>query len=389
MESGEAAAQRAAEALFVYGTLLDARMRRAVLGAAAEGAARPARLAGYAVRRVRGQDYPTLCPAPGAVAEGLLLEGLGAEAAARIAWLEAIDDFALIPVRVETESGPRAAVAWIHRRAAQVADGPWDFARWQTRPEAELMAEATAELMAARGAIAPSEMPPLWPRFLSRAAARLAARAEPAPTARRRRAGPGDVELIERRVPYVRYFAVEEDRLRFRRFDGGRSEEVLRASFVMGDAVTVLPWDPRSDRVLLIEQFRAGPFARSDPQPWCLEPIAGRRDGLEPWEETARREAREEAGLALGRLHLVGRYYPSPGAVSEFLVSYVGEADLDGAGGIHGLAAEHEDIRVHVLPFEELMALIASGEINTGPTILTALWLARERPRLRRAQGHG
>ena len=43
--------------------------------------------------------------------------------------------------------------------------------------------------------------------------------------------------------------------------------------------------------------------------------------------DTARREAREESGLALGALHKVADYYPSPGAVTEYLYSFVAEAD--------------------------------------------------------------
>ena len=33
-------------------------------------------------------------------------------------------------------------------------------------------------------------------------------------------------------------------------------------------------------KVLLVEQFRAGPMGRGDPQPWMLEAIAGRIDAL-------------------------------------------------------------------------------------------------------------
>ncbi len=44
------------------------------------------------------------------------------------------------------------------------------------------------------------------------------------------------------------------------------------------DAVTVLPYDPVRDRVLLIEQYRFGVHMRGDPRPWVLEPVAGRID---------------------------------------------------------------------------------------------------------------
>jgi nudix-type nucleoside diphosphatase (YffH/AdpP family) len=206
------------------------------------------------------------------------------------------------------------------------------------------------------------------------------------PTALSAAPGTDGVELAERVHPYARFFAVEEHRLRHPRFDGGMSEPVERSVFASGDAVTVLPFDPRAGTVLLIEQFRAGPWARKDPRPWCLETVAGRSDRAEPPEATARREAVEEAGLTLGRLERIAAYYPSPGIASEYIVGFVGEADLGGAGGrTHGLAEEQEDIRTLVVPLERAMAAFASGEIRNAPLIISLLWLDRHAARLRLA----
>jgi nudix-type nucleoside diphosphatase (YffH/AdpP family) len=220
--------------------------------------------------------------------------------------------------------------------------------------------------------------------MLVRGASRARAEAQAAPTTLRRTAAPGDVAVAARRQPYAHYFALEEYDLSFRRFDGRMSEVVSRAVFISGDAVTVLPYDPLRDRVLLIEQFRAGALVRGDPQPWQLEAVAGRIDPGETPEQAARREAVEEAGLVLGDLHFVARYYPSVGAKSEYLLSYVALTDLpDGAAGLHGVQAEAEDIRGHLVGFDRLMALVASGEIENAPLILTAFWLASNRDRLR------
>ena len=157
----------------------------------------------------------------------------------------------------------------------------------------------------------------------------------------------------------------------------------LVAAFIGGDAVTVLPYDPVLDSVLLVEQFRAGPLMRGDPRPWSLEPIAGRIDPGESPEDTVRREALEEAAIDLGALHRVADYYPTPGAVTEFLYSCVAQADLAGQGGtLGGEAGEDEDIRTHVVPFETLMELIDSGEAGTGPLILSSYGLALNRVRL-------
>ena len=196
-----------------------------------------------------------------------------------------------------------------------------------------------------------------------RAASR--ARVMSAPTALRFGAGPKDVVVAERRQPYAKFFALEEYDVSWRRFDGGMSDSVTRAAFVSGDAVTVLPYDPRRDLVLVVEQFRAGPLARGDRQCWQIEAVAGRVDPGETPEAAARREAVEEAGLALSDLIEVARYYPSPGAVSEFIYSYVALVDLpDGVAGVFGMAEEAEDIRTHLSTFERLMTLVGSGEID-------------------------
>ena len=86
--------------------------------------------------------------------------------------------------------------------------------------------------------------------------------AQTAPATQRRVAVPGDVAVLTRAERFAGFFAVEEQGLRFRRFDGALSDPVNREAFVSGDAVTVLPYDPVRDRVLLIEQFRVGPHLR-------------------------------------------------------------------------------------------------------------------------------
>lgn len=198
------------------------------------------------------------------------------------------------------------------------------------------------------------------------------------------RQGTGEVDLTARRVAHAGFFALEVLELSHRRFDGGMSATVTREILVSGDAVTVLPYDPGRDRVLLVEQFRSGPYGRGDPRPWQLEAIAGRIDKGETPEDCARREAVEEAGLVLGPLEPVAAYYPTPAAMTEFIYSFVAICDLpDGVAGTFGLAGEAEDIRGHLVPFDALMTALASGEVTNAPLILTALWLQRERGRLR------
>lgn len=225
-----------------------------------------------------------------------------------------------------------------------------------------------------------------WPMALSHAASIQRSDTAPAACTLRRDWSRDDVTLQAPGQPYAWYFAVREDDLQFRRFDGTMSEPVKRAGFVMSDAVTVLPYDPVRDRVMLVEQFRYGPWLRQAANPWSLEAIAGRIDPFETPQAAALREAQEETGLLLddSKLLSVGNVYPSPGAITEFLYHYVALCELpDGSEGVSGMAGEAEDIRSHVISFARLMELVHTGEIDNGPLVLTAWWLAAHRAELR------
>ncbi len=370
-------------AFFFYGTLCHPPLLRAVLGRRV--ATRPARLADHAAFWAAGQSFPVIEVRTGGTAPGLLAEGLSDADAARLDFYEGGFDYATRQVTVQTDTGSVDARVYLCPPGRWPIGDPWDLDAWAASWGA-VVVSAAADYMAAFGQHSAAAVSARYPMLLARAASRLRA-ASGGPTTLRHRAGPGDVTLHDRQTPYAKFFAIEDYDLSHRRFDGG-AEQVGRAVLVATDAATVLPYDPVRDRVLVIEQFRPGPFARGDSQPWLLEPVAGRVDPGETPEDAARREAEEEAGIALGALHPIPGHYPSPGTLSEYLYAYIGIADLpDTAAGLGGKADEGEDIRAHVIAFDRLMALVATGEVCNGPLLLSALWLARLRERLRRDAG--
>lgn len=189
------------------------------------------------------------------------------------------------------------------------------------------------------------------------------------------------LDISERRVVYDGFWRVEELRLRHGLFAGGLSEPLTRELAHRGHAVGVLPYDPGRDRVILVEQFRIG--ALDDPrEPWLIEIIAGMVEAGETAEDVARREAHEEAGCELGELVPVSRYYSSPGGCSEHTTVFCARVDCEGIGGIHGEASEGEDIRVHVVDFEEALAMVEAGVIRAAMPIIALQWLALKRERL-------
>lgn len=198
----------------------------------------------------------------------------------------------------------------------------------------------------------------------------------------RPRFGNTDVERLETTRLHQGFFRLEERTLRHRLFQGGWSPAIKREVHVRRDAVGVLPYDVERDRVVLVEQLRAG--ALDDPLgPWKLEPVAGLVEAGEAPAEVARREALEEAGCSLDELIELHTYYPSPGACSERVTLYLGLTDSRGLGGVHGLDSEHEDIQVHVLPFGEAWELLEAGRLDNAMCLIAFHWLARERAALR------
>ncbi len=191
-----------------------------------------------------------------------------------------------------------------------------------------------------------------------------------------------DVEIIEREPCFSGFYRLDRLHLRHRQFAGGMGPRLSRELFVRPDAVCVLPYDPRHDKVLLVEQFRVGALEKST-NPWLLELVAGLIDTDEAPEQVAQREAMEEAGVSLTSLWPITQYYPSPGASDERVHLFLGRCDSEGAGGVHGLVEEGEDIRVHVWPLEDALAAVKDGRIDNAASIIALQWLALNRAEVR------
>lgn len=374
--------------LFFYGTLCF----RPLLDLVLEGEtyeARPATLKDHAVYWAQsgGEDqiFPMIIAEPGGAAQGILVTGMSAGAIARLDHYEGGFAYTLCDMQVEGPDGPALAAVYFPEAGLWSPGAPWSLADWEAQ-WGDITLAAAEEVMSYMGQLSPQEVAVRFPMIRLRAASRVRAKAEPSPTELRSKWGADTIRVARRERPYVNFFAIEERDLAFPRFDGAMSPVVNRAAFVGGDAVTVLPYDPHRDAVLLIEQFRVGPYVRGDVHPWILEPIAGRIDPGETPEATARREALEEANLPIGALEHVGNYYPTPGAVTEYLYSYIAICDLpDSAAGLGGMLGEAEDIRSHVISYDRLIELVQSGEVDNAPLLISAMWLMQNRDRLRGA----
>ena len=372
--------------LFFYGSLQDPELFETIVGAAAARGAkiRPASVAGHALRRVAGESFPMLVADPdGADAHGVLVDGLPAEARARIAYFED-SDYALTPIDADLADGGGPVAAAVYAPTAKLTDSgePWSLSEWPADEKA-LLIECAREQQSYFGAVPQAIVETWWPDIKARALARLGRK----PDGFRSAHGRQDVSEARFDPVYRAFFGVDERFLRHRRFDGAMSNEIQRGLFRSGPGALVIPYDPARDEVVLIEQWRVGAWVESetgpDQNPWSIEVIAGRVENGETPENVARREAVEEAGVELKRLEPIGNFLTSPGICDERLYYFVGEADLKGAGGVHGLLEEDEDIRVIKIRFWDAMEGVARGDVTASPAVLSLLWLARNRDRLR------
>jgi ADP-ribose pyrophosphatase len=189
-------------------------------------------------------------------------------------------------------------------------------------------------------------------------------------------------EIVEETPVFRGFFNLLRLKVRHTLYRGGWSEILERELFHRGGCVAVIPYDPVTDRVILIEQFRIGAL-KTRQDPWLLEIVAGAVEEGESPEEVAHRETREEAGCEIRELIRIGEFYPTPGGCSEKITLFCGIIESEGVGGVHGLAEEHEDILATAVDFQQAMEWLRQGRIEAATPIIGLQWLALNRDRWR------
>jgi len=190
-----------------------------------------------------------------------------------------------------------------------------------------------------------------------------------------------DYELLHSEKISDGFFKLHRMQIRHRSFHGDWCAPVVRERLEDISAVSVLLYDPDEDAVVLVEQFRAGMLGVQDP-PWSMETVSGFCDkSHEAPDEVARREVKEETGCEVSQLTPVGSFFVSPGFSTEQIHLYVGRVDSRRADGIHGLAHEGEEIRVHVMSRAQAMQALF-GRLCSTSILIAMQWLDRNREML-------
>ena len=153
------------------------------------------------------------------------------------------------------------------------------------------------------------------------------------------------------------------------RFPDGSTGELEMIHHSGAAAVLPILSDPAGDdpQIVLVRQYR---YAAGG---WLYEVPAGRpsRPG-EPWDECARRELLEEAGLIAGELRYLTAIWTTPGFTDEKIHLFAalnlteGETSYD----------EDEFIERKAMPVSQALRMIQDGEITDAKTMCTLLYAA-------------
>ena len=191
-----------------------------------------------------------------------------------------------------------------------------------------------------------------------------------------------DWKIHNKAKMYDGHFAVTKCELSHETFNGGVTPVLTRELVTRNDAVALVPYDPETDQVVLIEQFRVG--AIREQRPWLMEVVAGLLEEGESPEQVAIRESVEEIGCAATHLQRIAGFYPSPGGFSEWVHLYVGKVSVADVREYGGLEHEGEDIKVHIIAASDIPLMLSTGEVCSAIAIIGLQWFVANRENIRR-----
>jgi len=200
--------------------------------------------------------------------------------------------------------------------------------------------------------------------------------------------GPRKVEIHSQKRLFDDFFKIDEVIVAHKQQDGTMSPDERRLVFERGDAVAALLYDPETNNVVIVDQFKVPSLIgrrRDDPATvdgWITETIAGMTDANEAPEQAIVRETMEETGYKIKSPQLIAKFFSSPGGTSERIFLYfaeVSESDRIGKGG--GL--DGEDVAVVQISANELFDHLEKGKIEDPKLIVAAYWLQDHIRRMR------
>ena len=369
--------------IFVFGTLRSDTLRKIVLGRdMSSDDICEATIQDFQVYWAKEGPFPVMIPEPNSEAHGLVLKNLREPDIERLNYYELGFDYVLATTSVETHAGQIGVSAYFCNRSDMATTKLWSFDDWLS-DHSEIQYLAAREFLDFFGTKFGDTAQVMYNSILKRAEVFVSESSTPSSALE---IGPDlntNIQIEDLKREYLGFFALNQVDLKYPFFDNSTSGVKSRTILMGSEASLILPYDPILDKVLLVEQFRIGPFCRGDKAPWVYEPVAGMIEFGEKPEDAAKREVFEEAGIQVTNLVKINSGYPNPGEATTYFYNYIGIVDLsDYSPGIYGVRDEGEDIRTHVCDFKEVFNWSISNKLRVLPLNTMVLWLALNKLKL-------
>ena len=175
------------------------------------------------------------------------------------------------------------------------------------------------------------------------------------------------VRILNEEILSNNWYTLKKFTFDYLKKDGSRQTQT-REAYDRGNGAVILLFNKNDKTVILTRQFRLPTFINGNADGMLIEACAGLLDKDQP-EVAIKRETEEETGYQVKEVRKIFEAYMSPGSVTEILYFFVAEYSsnekMNEGGGVEG-----EDIDVLELPFEKALAMIDTGEIKDGKTIM-------------------
>ena len=124
------------------------------------------------------------------------------------------------------------------------------------------------------------------------------------------------LSVLKECLKYSGFFRLRRLTVSHKLFGGDMSAPLEREVLEHGDVAAAVLYDPILEKVIMIEQFRAGAYT-AGLNPWLLLMVAGRIENGQSPRETIIREIGEESWLTPLSVEPIGSYLTAPHLSSE------------------------------------------------------------------------
>ncbi len=182
-----------------------------------------------------------------------------------------------------------------------------------------------------------------------------------------------DYSVISKRNLYKGFFELREITLKYKKHDGEWTNNLKRELFSGAQVAALLPYDPISKKIILINQFRPG-IIKQKINPMINEIVAGIVDKNEKPKKAAIRECKEETGCKAKKVKKIISFFPAPGSSESYYHLYLGEIVSFEGHRITGQSHENEDILAKCYSINEIKKMIKKNQIINGLTLIAIQW---------------